>query len=889
MKPLGGSKNRPSIESVIFDDSPLNSKYMESRQGLILDDFKKRLSYKVESEYPEIVSRNSRKPSIRQNVSSKNIKPNYKPSFKRLDKMLEVGSVHKEIRFDDQNLIDNIELNDNFNNESSKSIKMGNKNIPPQTGILKNSRTDLIDKNKPSVTTSIHQKRRLTYINYRSSVSVIYQSRKQSVVEFQYLQTAMAKSFQRTTYQIYSERKMYIEVALGFLSLTNIILSLIDTQLFINRFDLVGIQVKSDDLPASEIAMRILNTLISLVMAILVYLRYNFIIRLKISDNKLSKNDSIFTSNDLMNYLTETLVTIVFYPPGLTGLYIGEVNQFSFVIVINAIFTLAVLFKIFHTLRLYKHFSMYSNFDAISICNKFEVHSKNSFLVKAEVKARPFLVVSIVLVMFILLMSFSLRTFENGLNLSESFNQIINSNLTDSTRHLIFNFIEQPPGKGTQGLNYIYNSMWFIIQTITTVGYGDAFPKTHFGRAVGAIACIIGIFLISMITLSLSPFVEFNSEERKAYLTMKQMQLETNIKMRAKQVITVILEINRVAQLRKKDILNEIVPKGEEKGKELAKMKKIRQEKKINSLSKQFILFTQLKKNINIFKLDNSTSKITPLDELLHGMRKKLRSELGKLSVNVEHIESIIKEINELNISIVADKKKLQNLVGTQNLIFDYLIKLNNSKVGSNIKLKLHPLLKQGPSKKGRGAFYRGSDNFQNVGRIKDIKDEIVNDIDIGLKRNAFTFNEANSAQGGKYATTSNIMGFASFLNNLPAPPHPTQPSNSNQRIIRGPLRRSSPRISTQSMKNEIVSLFCMQENEKKLGRNRSFSDKSILSFRKASYDESGGLVDSMFISQLETSAQNHCKNAKDYRSSIAKDNCINEIKESTSRSLSDS
>ena len=42
--------------------------------------------------------------------------------------------------------------------------------------------------------------------------------------------------------------------------------------------------------------------------------------------------------------------------------------------------------------------------------------------------------------------------------------------------------------------------MWWSIATLTTVGYGDAFPVTPFGKVLAGITAITGIGLIAMPT-----------------------------------------------------------------------------------------------------------------------------------------------------------------------------------------------------------------------------------------------------------------------------------------------------------------------------------------------------------------------------------------------------
>jgi voltage-gated potassium channel Kch len=65
---------------------------------------------------------------------------------------------------------------------------------------------------------------------------------------------------------------------------------------------------------------------------------------------------------------------------------------------------------------------------------------------------------------------------------------------------------------------YLWNSMWCVIITMTTVGYGDFVPKTNLGRTVAVLACIWGNFLISLMVISLTVSSEFTvPAHRKAF------------------------------------------------------------------------------------------------------------------------------------------------------------------------------------------------------------------------------------------------------------------------------------------------------------------------------------------------------------------------------------
>jgi len=47
-----------------------------------------------------------------------------------------------------------------------------------------------------------------------------------------------------------------------------------------------------------------------------------------------------------------------------------------------------------------------------------------------------------------------------------------------------------------------FNSIWCVIITMTTVGYGDMAPSTDFGRLVAMMTALWGTFLISIVVVT---------------------------------------------------------------------------------------------------------------------------------------------------------------------------------------------------------------------------------------------------------------------------------------------------------------------------------------------------------------------------------------------------
>ncbi len=59
-------------------------------------------------------------------------------------------------------------------------------------------------------------------------------------------------------------------------------------------------------------------------------------------------------------------------------------------------------------------------------------------------------------------------------------------------------------------------AFWYILQTVTTVGYGDVTPVEPIGRLVGALVMLLGIASLSILTASItSSFIEARQKARR--------------------------------------------------------------------------------------------------------------------------------------------------------------------------------------------------------------------------------------------------------------------------------------------------------------------------------------------------------------------------------------
>jgi hypothetical protein len=63
----------------------------------------------------------------------------------------------------------------------------------------------------------------------------------------------------------------------------------------------------------------------------------------------------------------------------------------------------------------------------------------------------------------------------------------------------------------------MYNCMWNVIITLSSVGYGELFPKTFYGRIVGIVICFWGVFIVSFFVVSIDNILTFSRQEEQSF------------------------------------------------------------------------------------------------------------------------------------------------------------------------------------------------------------------------------------------------------------------------------------------------------------------------------------------------------------------------------------
>lgn len=98
-------------------------------------------------------------------------------------------------------------------------------------------------------------------------------------------------------------------------------------------------------------------------------------------------------------------------------------------------------------------------------------------------------------------------------------------------------FERQLSTQSKQDFNLMSNTIWNVIITMTTVGYGDIYPKTTPGRLIGVVVALWGLFLVSIFTVTLSNLFTFTNGEEKAFKLGERLKMKDILRVSAANVL----------------------------------------------------------------------------------------------------------------------------------------------------------------------------------------------------------------------------------------------------------------------------------------------------------------------------------------------------------------
>lgn len=103
---------------------------------------------------------------------------------------------------------------------------------------------------------------------------------------------------------------------------------------------------------------------------------------------------------------------------------------------------------------------------------------------------------------------------------------------------------EAPISRLESFMNYssYINACWGTVATMTTVGYGDMFPRTNLGRLFMIVCSMYGVIVVSLMVVTVTNFLGMSQMESASYTVMKKLEYKGLIKQAA---LEILVNVNR--------------------------------------------------------------------------------------------------------------------------------------------------------------------------------------------------------------------------------------------------------------------------------------------------------------------------------------------------------
>ena len=355
-------------------------------------------------------------------------------------------------------------------------------------------------------------------------------------------------------------------------------------------------------------AVKGINCVVVLLLDVSIVFRYHNM-NLK-KQTLIGLNTRSYISKDYILLLgIEILMCSMVSPPGFNNVHQAKMLGGTYEFKLDSFMAILSLIKAYHFIRLYTHYSVWLSDETQHICKRFGFIPNFYFVIKTELKQRPFKILFLALTILSLLAALIIQACERTFD---------------------------PYDHKYQDYNYIMNPIWLCFVTMTTVGYGDFYPRTHMGRIAGVIVCLFGMISISLLVIFLQSLIEFNPKEQKYYQDCKKYNDQMQYQKRAGKVMLSAFKLKMsIKKLRKKEA---------------------------DSLLKQTITFLQLK---NFIKTSTSFNRETQrrgnmlqlsVEEVLQNIESKIAFDLDKLCQKLDGLPRMSERIRNISVSSVLDK-----------------------------------------------------------------------------------------------------------------------------------------------------------------------------------------------------------------------------------------
>lgn len=247
------------------------------------------------------------------------------------------------------------------------------------------------------------------------------------------------------------------------------------------------------------------NLIVSGVMVCINFLQMRTDHRLRQLRLELSPIAPFWNWANIKALLMQSFVIMVGPVPWLIGqkvrvrnTYIGKEVDFY----LNDYLHLFQFSKIYFIIQEFFNGSGFSSNRCYRVCSMFSVENNSTMIIRCMMKKNPLRFSLLVYLFGIMIFGYALRIAEAPLIIVE---------------------------KSVPLANY-FDCCWTAMATMTTVGYGDFYPRTTPGRLLMFCCCIYGVCVLSLIVNVVSQELTLSNGELKAYTIIIRMQIKEELR-----------------------------------------------------------------------------------------------------------------------------------------------------------------------------------------------------------------------------------------------------------------------------------------------------------------------------------------------------------------------
>jgi potassium intermediate/small conductance calcium-activated channel subfamily N protein 2 len=295
----------------------------------------------------------------------------------------------------------------------------------------------------------------------------------------------------------------------------------------------IGLSVVQYELEFSDIhymwsyALLWLIFLSSLILAVMTFIRYMFSITYAKKRNMLPGKANLITTGRWKLLIIEMIFCVLGPLPFTAGIRFHFTTLYSQLPVymnVNELLALFMFFRVLIIVRVTLLNSRYSSNRSQRICEMYACEAGFMYTIKCIMKAMPFTVITCAMCVSLPAFAWMLRICERP--------------------------IARVPNQPFSYDSY-WNAMWNVVVTITTVGYGDYFAQTFLGRFVIFFVAIWGVFVVSMMVVTLTNALIMTPLEIKAFTVFQKLTFKEELKEESASIFTGLAKA-RIASRKKK-------------------------------------------------------------------------------------------------------------------------------------------------------------------------------------------------------------------------------------------------------------------------------------------------------------------------------------------------